>query len=66
MARAKPASLVASEHFLAISLRSELREQLSLDVAGSKPKDLERLGKDLSCGCLLALSLQGCIRVAAA
>lgn len=40
VARAKPATLAASEHFTAKSFRSEWKEQVSLAGEDSRPKDL--------------------------
>lgn len=68
VARANPAILVASTHFLANSLRSDCREQLTLAPADSTPKALDTLWDDLNCRPFLAgtASFEGCISVAAA
>ena len=68
VARANPATLVASAHFWAKSLKSACREQVSLALPWSTLDALQTI--DLSCKVVLAgmppPSLAGCMSVAAA
>jgi len=69
VARAKPASLAASTHLLATSLKSDWREHVILAAPASTPNALARCddGRDGSeAECARPPILAGCIRVAAA